>query len=164
LLTLTSNIEVAFARRASQQPTEGLLARLDWLDKHLEALLTLPRADTVKFVPARAPVEKPLPAILRNLDTANTAASTAQTTSTPSEHPRRTFELQQIQRRFRSTIQCQHTDDIAQVYTIPITPTDPDYAHPYPTILIHITVPRTYPDKPVSIRIDPSSVPRPKAR
>ncbi|KAJ1937429.1 hypothetical protein FBU59_004750, partial [Linderina macrospora] len=106
-------------------------------------------SSTTTQIPAsRPPVRRPVP---RPLQTASTAAAAAATAGTPGDNPRRTIELQQLQRRFRSTYSIASDDPAGDtVVSIDIVPSDPDMPVDVTLLRSELVIARTYPDTPDS--------------
>ncbi|KAG0351510.1 hypothetical protein BC939DRAFT_463975 [Gamsiella multidivaricata] len=100
---------------------------------------------------ARAPVRKPLPKQLRDLSQDQTAASL------------RTYEISQIESRFSSSfvrITDSNSDQIADIFQLKITPSDPDFPYEIESLHIQLTVPKDYPQSPCSVEVLNKDIPK----
>ncbi|KAF9108311.1 hypothetical protein BGX27_008402 [Mortierella sp. AM989] len=95
---------------------------------------------------ARAPVPKPTPKILQNVDH-HLASSTL-----------RAFEISQVQSRFKSNQPT--TTDNNQVFDLFIPPSDPDFPYEIESLHIRLTVPLNYPQSPCSLSVLNSDIPK----
>ncbi|KAI9594483.1 hypothetical protein BDF19DRAFT_444964 [Syncephalis fuscata] len=175
---IARNVEVSFQHHVRKNPKNPICTQLDWLRDQLEQLLRLPTASNFTFV-ASQPVEAlPATTVVGQPSVPVTISRPAKTTTnfnakgSEKGGEKRQFELKQIERRFRTTfewlkssdINHGHNEPLADRFQLMITPTDPDYRHPYSPIQLQIMLPLDYPDSPMKLRITSRELPRDKAR
>ncbi|KAF9998037.1 hypothetical protein BGZ80_000731 [Entomortierella chlamydospora] len=108
----------------------------------------------------RAPVSKPIPKSLQNIDQNNAASSL------------RAFEISQLSSRFKSSFQVKRSsindntnpldNDYSNhsVFELKIHPSDPDFPYEIETLHIQLTVPQDYPHSPCSVLVLNSNIPK----
>lgn len=99
----------------------------------------------------RAPVRKPVPKVLQNVDKEETAATL------------RAFEISQLKSRFGSSFkelpESNSTLD-EESFELKIVPSDPDFPYEIEALHVRLYVPRNYPDTPCSLDVLNKDIPK----
>ncbi|KAF9438176.1 hypothetical protein BGZ76_009383 [Entomortierella beljakovae] len=110
-------------------------------------------ADKRPIPSKRAPVARPIPKSLQLVDQ-DQAASTL-----------RSFEISQVQSRFKSTFKILDTSNNTEIgdnetFELKIPPSDPDFPYEIETLHINLTVPLDYPQSPCSLLVLNLDIPK----
>ncbi|KNE63899.1 hypothetical protein AMAG_08959 [Allomyces macrogynus ATCC 38327] len=131
---LKDMVAAGYASRVQQRPRLPLATTIQWLDKNLEPLLAgkMQQSSRITFV-------------------RNTRSAVAKPTGNAD---RRVSEMQQLARRFKSTwVQLSELE-----VQFSFEPTDPDFPLEL-TLHFGLTVPKAYPDEPVTLAVLNTDVP-----
>ncbi|KAJ1962200.1 hypothetical protein GGI12_002791 [Dipsacomyces acuminosporus] len=126
-----------------------------------------PSPTTTTLPASRPPVRRPVPKLLAETSVQSSGSATS---GGRAEDPRRTLELQQLQRRFRSSYSIlQDNAAVGTVIKLDIMPSDPDMPVDITQLSGELTVVRTYPSPTpaaegqpslpaASLKLDPANI------
>ncbi|KAF9210030.1 hypothetical protein BGZ49_007696 [Haplosporangium sp. Z 27] len=111
---------------------------------------------TRRIPSTRAPVSKPIPKSLQNIDLNHAPSSL------------RSFEISQVQNRFKSTFLVKGNDtkdsvidyNNNDIFELKIPPSDPDFPYEIETLHIQLNIPLDYPKTPCSLLVLNSDIPK----